>query len=214
MKRLLFVVLCVATSALGVAGAKNDVQTLPGMAAERQRIETDRSIIERDFAASRAACYQVFFVNSCLDDADAQRRAGLSGLRRQEILLNDLERKENAAAQLRKLEEKARAASLPPNTDSGAVPAAREQPTTPSALKPQVAREASPQLPPKSGKSVGQATTSREKADARAAKAASEPGQARTFAERQSQALERRKKHEQAQRNRTKPAAQPLPVPP
>lgn len=194
--------------------AQSEVPALPDMAAERRRIDTARADIERAFAAARAACYRVFFVNSCLDDADEQRRSGLSGLRRQEILLNDQDRKEKAAAQLRKLQEKARPESLPRDADAGATPTRRDQAIRSTEPKPPTAREASPRPPPESGRSADRAKISRDKADARAAKSASEASQTQEFVERQNQAQERRKEHEQSQRNRTKPAARPLPAPP
>lgn len=209
--RLFFFVVTVVAS---FSYAQSEVPDLSDMAAERQRIETARADIERAVAAARAACYRVFFVNSCLDDADEQRRSGLAGLRRQEILLNDQERKGKAATELRKLEEKARPKGRPENFDAGVIPAGREQGVGSTDANPQAAREASPRPPPRSVRPADRAKVTSDKAAARAAKAANEAEQTREFVERQNKAQERRKAYEQSQRDRTKPAARPLPVPP
>lgn len=211
LPRLFFFVVTVVAS---FSYAQSEGPGLSDMAAERQRIETARADIERADAAARAACYRVFFVNSCLEDADEQRRSGLSGLRRQEILLNDQERKGKAATQLRKLEEKARPEPLTKSSDAGATPAGRAQGVGSTEANPPAVREASPRPLPRSARPADRARVNRDKAAARAAKAANEAEQTREVVERQNKAQERRKEHEQSQRNRTKPSAQPLPAPP
>lgn len=206
--------LCLLTFIVGSVHAQSETPAQPDPAAERQRIEAARPDIERTFAAEQAACYRVFFVNSCLNDADERRRSALSALRRQEIFLNEQERKEKAAAQLRKLEEKARPESAPVDVDAAGVAKERERAAQPAKPAPQAAREASPRTPSQSGRSADREKISRDKAQARAVKAADEAAQTREFVERQNKADERRKEHEQAQRNRTKPIARPLPAQP
>lgn len=73
---------------------------------ERVWIETRRVQLEAGFSSDDASCHQRFAVNNCLIEVNAKRREAMADLRRQEILLNDEERKARGAEQIRKLEEK------------------------------------------------------------------------------------------------------------
>lgn len=73
-------------------------------AAERARISTERGKAEATFTAQEKACYGKFAVNDCIAAARAQRREALADLRRQEVGLNDLERKRKAAERLREID--------------------------------------------------------------------------------------------------------------
>ena len=81
------------------------------VAGERLRIASERASSQASFDLKSAACYKKFWVNSCLDDLKAERLGVMSDLRRQEVALNDLERKAKGAEQLQKLEEKASVAN-------------------------------------------------------------------------------------------------------
>ncbi len=75
-------------------------------AAERSRIAAERQTLEADFRASEAICFRKFFANNCRDQLLPPYRERLADLRRQEILINEVERKISAADQLLKTEEK------------------------------------------------------------------------------------------------------------
>lgn len=98
MKRCTAAVLLVL-SAVGAAQAQ-DVD------AERRRIRDDRAQVDAAFDAAQQACYRRFAVNDCLDAARRQRNAAVADLRRQEVLLNDTERKRRAAQRLREIDER------------------------------------------------------------------------------------------------------------
>ncbi|MGV3571062.1 MAG: hypothetical protein ACO1PB_10725 [Ramlibacter sp.] len=98
MKRCIAAVLLVL-SAIGAARAQ-DVD------AERRRIRDDRAQVDAAFDAAQQACYRRFAVNDCLDAARRQRNAAVADLRRQEVLLNDTERKRRAAQRLREIDER------------------------------------------------------------------------------------------------------------
>lgn len=76
------------------------------IARERERIEQERRQQDARFAAEEAACYQRFAVNDCLREVRARRRAVFEDLRRQDIALNDAERRSRSAEQLRRTEDK------------------------------------------------------------------------------------------------------------
>lgn len=101
----------------------------PDDAAERQRITAERARIEAEFEQDHKACYQKFAVNDCISDARAKRREQMADLRRQELVLNDAERRRRAAERLEEIEKKtaekrAATASAPAPAASAPAPAA------------------------------------------------------------------------------------------
>ena len=79
----------------------------PLVDSERSRIATERLRMQESYAVEDAACYRKFWVNNCLDELKIRRLDVLADLRRQEVALNDQERKAKGADQLQKIEEKA-----------------------------------------------------------------------------------------------------------
>lgn len=73
---------------------------------ERRRIQAERAREEAEFEKDQAACYARFAVTDCIEQARVRRRAVLDQLRRQEIVLNDAERKRKALEQMQRIEEK------------------------------------------------------------------------------------------------------------
>jgi hypothetical protein len=71
---------------------------------ERQRIESERRQFEARFATEDAACRQRFEVTRCVDEVKARRRAALGGLRQEELLIADAERRKRAAARMQAIE--------------------------------------------------------------------------------------------------------------
>jgi colicin import membrane protein len=90
-------------AALLVAGAWAQE---PDAAAERARIRAERDQAEAGFVAQEKACRARFAVNDCVNDARKRMRDTLADLRRQEITLNDAERKRRAAERLKDIQER------------------------------------------------------------------------------------------------------------
>lgn len=76
-------------------------------ARERERIRQFRGAEQTRFAAEEAQCYQRFAVNDCLLEVRRARREVLADLRRQEMSINEAQRKRRAAEQLLRADEKA-----------------------------------------------------------------------------------------------------------
>lgn len=74
--------------------------------AQRSRITAERQKLDADFKAAEAACYSKFLANACREKLRPPYSAAQADLRRQEILMNEVERKISAADQLLKTEEK------------------------------------------------------------------------------------------------------------
>jgi hypothetical protein len=83
-----------------VAGAQ------PTDQAERARISAERTRAEARFEEAQKACYGKFAVNDCLARAQAQRREVLADLRRQEVSLNDADRRRRSAERMQEVESR------------------------------------------------------------------------------------------------------------
>lgn len=111
MKIFSVVVCCLALSGLANAQTLADGQQA-GLDQRRASLSEERARLEAGFALEDAACRDRFALNSCLEKVNAKRRVVMAELRRQEISLNDEERKNRTQAQLRKIEEKSSPESL------------------------------------------------------------------------------------------------------
>ncbi|MDB5848938.1 MAG: hypothetical protein JWP29_2690 [Rhodoferax sp.] len=122
--------------------------------AERSRIDAERKEVEARFKREEAVCYQKFAVNDCINKSSAVRRVALADLRRQEISLNDAERKRKGAEQVQRMEEKEKIPVPPtqmqprerkPLTGHGS--ANERQPRDPNAPRAPLSAPANPRTP-------------------------------------------------------------------
>lgn len=99
MKKLLLWVAAAVVAQAVLAQDQGDA------AAQRARIAAERAQVETRFRTDQKDCYGLFAVNDCLNAAKARRREALADLRRQEISLNDADRKRKGAERQRQIEE-------------------------------------------------------------------------------------------------------------
>lgn len=182
--------------------------------SERQRISAERGKLEAEFSAEHATCYKKFAVNNCLGGVNEKRREAMAHLRRQEILLNDQERKQKAAEQLRKIEEKSSAQKQQEDADHRAEALSGYQ----SRLAKEKQKEAARGSLQSREQANTEARTSRllgnqQKAQTRAARTAAEAEETRKLDERQKEAQNRRAQHESEKLKRVNPPARSLPLP-
>ena len=104
MSTIRFIVLLFACLA-GAAFAQDEAE----IARARDSLAQRRSATDAQYTGERAACYQRFAVTGCLQQAQRRHSERLHDIRRDEIVLNNLERKRNAAAEMRKLEQRSSA---------------------------------------------------------------------------------------------------------
>jgi hypothetical protein len=90
---------------------------------ERSRIQRSREQVKAEAEQANAACYQKFAVTDCLREGRANNRQVLDELRRQEVILNDLERQAKAIEALNKIEEKSLAGTKYPQSNRSGTPA-------------------------------------------------------------------------------------------
>lgn len=94
--------ICLAAASLPVS-AQTEAENVP---EQRERINLARARYDTQFRAQEIACYQRFAVNDCLAENRRIEREVMADLRRQEILLNDAQRKRRAAQQLLRTDER------------------------------------------------------------------------------------------------------------
>lgn len=182
--------------------------------AQRRVIAEERSQLQARFLVEDAACYQKFAVNNCLENINSQRLKAMADLRKQEIKLNDDERKKKGDQQLHSLQEKSLPEKQAQDRDARAqslkdfqVRQSRDQENTQKRSAAAAAEKSNIEA------NAAKTQASDKKLQARALKQASATEEAKKFNARQIEANERRIQHAAEQAKRTKPAAQPLPVP-
>jgi hypothetical protein len=75
-------------------------------AQQQEWIALSRASYQLQFRAREKACYQRFAVNDCLLESRGTEREVMADLRRQEILVNDTQRKRRAARQLLRADQR------------------------------------------------------------------------------------------------------------
>ena len=104
MKLVLFLFCC--SLSLSAAMAQSPAQEKDNNALERSKIAAERARLEAGFQAEEAACKSRFAVNACLQEIRPRRNAAMADLRRQDLLINEADRKARAADQIQKTEDK------------------------------------------------------------------------------------------------------------
>lgn len=214
MKRFFVTVVLLALTGFAAAQLSTLESRASAIDSKRAEINAERIKLEGDFTAEDLACHKQFFVNNCLGKVDTQRRAAVAELRRQEIALNDEDRKIRGEQALLRIEEKSSTENLQQAADQRAkgiedyqARLAREKEklqgriAAPATEK--AAREASAQ----------RLVESQKKAEAAAVRKSSAAEEAIKFEERQKQAAERRAQHEKEQLAKPPPTGKSLPLP-
>lgn len=210
MRAFLFSLLLAATAlpAWTQTQADND--------AERARIARERSQSDARLASEEVACYQKFAVSDCLKAARARRRDLLSDLRRQELTLNDADRKRRAGERVQGMEERNSAQKLEESAAQRAQAVARQRDKE-TDLARRAAERAQPReaAPAKSARALkeggehkGSARTAREPRPHDTAE------EVRRYKERELQAQERRERVARRMAEPPRPDIRPLPAPP
>jgi len=213
MKKLFLFLLL---STLGFASSAQTQDELVSAAAdrERQRINAERASLEAAFAAEEDACYKKFFVNSCLNAIKPRRREAMADLKLREVALNEQERRQKAAEQVRKIEEKSspeaeRQAAERRATALEATKAREERTRQKASDRIDLQQNETSNAATAAGKDQG----AKQRAQARADKQAASAKEAQIYKDKQQEAQERKAAREQRLREQTKPAAKPLPAP-
>ena len=180
---------------------------------ERARLASERTALEQRFETEQAACYQKFVVESCLSASRRLRRATSDDLNRQSAVLNDNERKERGAAELRKLEAN--------NTPASGDAAQREQARASRQAREREAADRSSSrsslVDDAAARQAGFADKQRAHAQEQAKAAelrAQAPAERERYERKLKDAAEHRAEIERKATDRTKPRAAPLPSPP
>lgn len=211
MKKLFF---WVAAASLAQAALGQDVDD--AAAGQRARIATERSQVEASFRTQEKACYATFAVNDCLSAARAQRREAIADLRRQEISLNDADRKRKGAERQRAIEERPAPGQKPERAEQPAKATTGHR--EPDARAAQKAADRAQVESSNAASALARQRQAQLKASEKNAehiRRAEEAAQnAKRHQELKAQAEEHRASVNKRLAERKKPPAQPLPAPP
>ncbi|OOG37882.1 hypothetical protein [Polaromonas sp. A23] len=181
--------------------------------AERQQITAERLKLEEAFDAEDAICYTKFFVNSCLNSVKPRRREAMAGLKLREVALNEQERRQKAADQIRKTEEKSSLEALQQaaerRTQALEDTKEREERTRQKAEE-RGALQQNEAL--NANEAANRLQGSKDMARARAEKQAATAEEVKKFNAKQQEAMERKASRDKKQREQTKAPAAPLPA--
>jgi hypothetical protein len=174
--------------------------------SERDRIQADRTRAEARYEREEAACYARFAVTNCLHEVRARRREELADLRRQEIVLNDAERKRKALEQLERIQQKSSAQGLEEEAArrAQALEARQER-------EERANQKASAAMKAKSGLSTGRGTQKTVEQGRTADDAASEQKQ---YSDKLKEAQEHRASREKINSEKSGTSSKPLPPTP
>jgi hypothetical protein len=97
------------------SAAQTDAERVMEQREEQQRewINQTRARHQAQFRRQEIACYQRFAVNDCLNESRRTEREVMADLRRQEVLINDAQRKRRAARQLLRSDQRLHGGSEP-----------------------------------------------------------------------------------------------------
>ncbi|HSB25103.1 MAG TPA: hypothetical protein VLE94_18535 [Burkholderiaceae bacterium] len=166
--------------------------------AQREQLDVRRAAAEARYERTVRECERGFVVTSCVDKAKAERRATLDRISREQVALDDAQRKRRAEERRQRIAEKQAQQAL---RGSASAPGAEVlAPRAPSAP----ASSATP------GRRFEQRTAEEEAAaQAEAARRAAQAQERRERAQAHAEAVRQRNAERAAQR----PPAAPLPVP-
>jgi colicin import membrane protein len=184
-------------------------------ATERTRIAAERGKAEADFRAEEKLCYRKFAVNDCLNAAKARRREVLANLRRQELSLNDAQRKRKAAERQEGIDQRALEKQQRREIEQQEALAAQEDRQARAAQK---SRERAASDASRAASAADrQRQTAQKDAQAEAdrnRRAAQTDQNAKKYQQRQLDAQEHKASLDRRLAKQKKPSPEPLPVPP
>lgn len=180
--------------------------------SERTRITAERQKIEAAFIAEQAICFRKFFANACLEKLLPPRRAALADLRRQEILIDEVERKISAADQLLKNEQRLLLQRETQAEQESKVQQEADNLIERAKLKEISQRNAAEQAAGNKADRDAKQDSSQSKAVELEAKRAQAAANVETMRKRQAQAAQRRAEREQRLREDGPPVGKSLPA--
>ena len=136
-------------------------EPVAGDAAERERLARDRAAVEAAHAQRLRDCQGRFAVTPCIEEARAARRESLAGLRRQQALLDEAQRKQRAAARMAAIREKVGAEESRRSEPARAAPA---QKAPMRVVAPRAGKAAPAPAPASAASGVREASEARQRA--------------------------------------------------
>ncbi len=200
----------VSTGVVGQIDPQNEA-----ISHEYERVLQERAQADALYQSEASECYKRFFVNDCLALALERKRSRLTELRRQEVLLNDAERKQKGALEVQRVEDKASADRQQAQADQRAQALQAQQDREDKAeQKEQERTERQEGLAAKRAQLGDKQQAAADKAAARARKAAQAGEKRLQLEEKEKLAAQRRADVAKRLAKKDKPALEPLPARP
>jgi colicin import membrane protein len=131
---------------LGVLVLLTLAASLPARSADdRQRLASERAAAEARYAARIEECRKRFVVTACVDEAKRERREVEARLRQQRNVLDDVQRKSQADARQRAIDQKQQEATARTRPSERSSPAAPERPKSHAAERAASGSETKPE---------------------------------------------------------------------
>ena len=86
---------------------------------ERERIASERAQVQALYAQRERECQQKFIVTACLEEARRTRREALERLRREDVLLDEAQRRQRARQRMEDISSKVSAGPSPTRGRTG-----------------------------------------------------------------------------------------------
>ena len=195
MKRLWFWGWCGCLAAAPVLAAD------PAAADEahgRQRLAAERAVAQARYEAAARECQRAFAVTGCLDHAKAERRRTLDRIARDEVALDDAQRRRRAEQRRQRIAAKQQAAAARAAASAPDVQSRTPHAAVPSASASRPSRRAEPRSPAERAAEEAAAKERAEQSQLRRERAAAHAEEVR---------------QRNAERAARKPPAAPLPDP-
>ena len=214
MKSIVIAFFLTALAGHGSAQLISDEGQQNTIGTQRAAISAERARLEKGFSLEDAACYKKFAANNCLGNVNVRRRQPMEDLRRQEILLNDEERKIKGAEQIRRTEEKTSPEKRQEAVDRSAS-AIEDYELRLEREKNKKHERATTQSNEKTARDANaeKLLRNQKKAVERDRKQATAVEQVRNYADRQNEAQKRRANHEAEKMKQAMPPTKSLPIP-
>lgn len=207
--RVLGACLLLATGTTALAHNLSDAQ----IDAERERIGAQRRVIDARHAQERSGCYQRFAVEDCLRDSRRRLREDTDDLRRQETMLNDMQRKRRGAEQLERLEAKQAAPAAPAPSQSQSTADSQRAREERAAENARSRAAMAAEAPQNRADFEARQRQRAEHAASAEQRRAQEPEAREAFKRKQAEAQQRREERARLNAEKEKAPAAPLPAP-
>lgn len=200
-------------AAAGVAADSSGTPAASDVAA-RARIQRERQATQSALDRGQRQCASTFAVNDCLREVKTRYRESMDELHRQEVVLNDAQRQQQAEAQRQRVEKNQTQRETSSQTDDVQIGKSAHDGDIKKVNKQQAAQQSQSAAEIRAAQSEQKRKQQVRLNQERAARARLDSDKQKAFDKKHAQAVQHQADLRAQQAQKTKPAADPLPPPP